>query len=193
MSAEIIQILVANYGDTAIAQTKLEAVLQARADRGVDVMDAAVVRRDAHNKLHIHETADVSGGRGAAVGGVLGGVLGLIAGPGGLVAGAAVGALIGGATARVFDTGIPHKRLQEIGSALAPENVALVVLCPVGFTPFLQTLMEEPGVPVAVESMNAQAARQLAHDHDVALKALNMGNSLADGGMTSPTEDKPAL
>jgi uncharacterized membrane protein len=193
MSTEMIQILVANYSDTAAAEAKLKAVKMAQQDQGIDIIDAAVVKRDTNNKLHIHETADVTGGRGAAVGGVFGGVLGLIAGPGGLVVGAALGAVIGGAAAKVFDTGIPHKRLEEIGKALQPGSAALVVLAPQGFAPFVQDLIQAPGVELAVESMNPQAAQQLGHDHDVALKALTMGESLADGGMTSATEDKPTL
>jgi uncharacterized membrane protein len=190
--SQVIQILVATCPDAATAKVKLKQIQNARVEQGADVMDAAVVERDAHNKLHIHETTDVSGGRGAAVGGILGGVLGLIAGPGGMVAGAAVGALVGGAAAHVFDTGIPHKRLAEIGSALGPGKAALVILTEAGFAPYLQTLIEGPDIEIAVESMNADAARQLGHDHDVALKALALGNSLADGGMASASESGPA-
>lgn len=191
--SELIQILIATCPDTATAENKLQLVLTARAEQGVEVIDAAVVQRDTHNKLHIHETADVSGKRGAAVGGILGGVLGLIAGPGGLVAGAAVGALVGGTAAHVFDTGIPHKRLEEIGNALKPGNAALVVLTEAGFANFLQSLVDAPGIEIAVEYMNADAARQMGHDHDVALKALTLGESLADGGMASAADNHPTL
>ncbi len=192
MSAETIQILIATCPDTTIAERKLEAVQNARTEQGIPIMDAAVVRRDEHNKLRIHETADVSSGRGAAVGGILGGVLGLIAGPGGVVAGAAVGAIIGGAAAHAFDAGIPHKRLQEIGNALKPEQAALVILTETGYAEFLETLIGGPEIEFVAESIDAQAAEQLGHNHDVALKAIHMGEALADGGMASPTDDKPS-
>src|SRR5581483_5143939 len=191
MSAEIIQILIATYPDTPTAKAKLQAVQQARANQGMEVIDAAVVRRDAHNRLRIHETEDVTGARGATFGGILGGGLGLIAGPGGIVVGAAVGALVGGATAHAFDTGIPHKRLAEIGSALTPAQTALVVLTDRSSAAFLRNIMSEPGVEVLTETMNAEAARQMGHAHDVAIRALTLGEALAEGGMASPTDEKP--
>lgn len=192
MSAENIQILIATCPNPGAAEAKLKAVLEARAEQGVEVADAAVVRRDEHNKLKIHETEDLTGGRGAAVGGLLGGVIGLLAGPGGVVMGATVGALVGGATARVFDTGIPHRRLEEIGNALTPGKAALVVLTEAGYVAFLETVVGEPGIEIVVESMNPQAAQELAHEHDVAVKALTMGDSLANGGMVSPTSENPS-
>lgn len=42
-------------------------------------------RRDQKNKLHIKETGDWGGGKGAVVGGPLGGAIGLLAGPVGLI------------------------------------------------------------------------------------------------------------
>ena len=190
MSTESIQIMVAVCPDTTTAETKLKALQHARNEQGVELTDAAIVWRDEQNKLHVHETTDVTSGRGAAVGGVLGGVLGLIAGPGGIVAGAAVGAIIGGAAARAFDSGIPHKRLEAIGNNLKPGNVALVILTKAGFTAFIESLIQGPGIEIVTESLNPQDAEQLAHDHAVALKALGLGESLADGGMASATKDK---
>ncbi|MBI4670459.1 MAG: DUF1269 domain-containing protein [Chloroflexi bacterium] len=190
MSTQTIQILIATFPQVEPAEHALEQVHKARADQGAEVIDAAVVKRDASNKLHIHETAGVTGGRGATIGGILGGVLGLIAGPGGLVAGAAVGALVGGAAAKALDAGIPHRRLKEIGNALQPGNAALVVLTEQGYAPFLETIIGA-GAEIVTESMNAQAAQELGHAHDVARKALNLGESLADGGLASASDSSP--
>src|SRR4051812_45790302 len=99
MVIEPIQIIIATYPNPTTAERARKALETAKRDQGVEVHDAAVVRRDENGKLHIHETEDVTGGRGAAVGGILGGVLGILAGPGGVVVGAAVGAIVGGATA----------------------------------------------------------------------------------------------
>lgn len=189
MSSQTIQILIATFPHVQDAERALEQVQQARANQGAEVIDAAVVRKDEHNKLRIHETEDVTGGRGATVGGILGGVLGLLAGPGGLVVGAAVGAAVGGAAAKVWDTGIPHKRLEAIGAALEPGNAALVVLTEQGSAPFLETVIGADA-PIVVENMNAEQAQELGHAHEVALKALNLGDSLADGGMASPSGTK---
>lgn len=189
--SELIQILIAICPDTATAESKLEIVFKARAEQGVAVIDAAVVRRDERAKLRIHETTDVSGARGATIGAILGGVLSLFAGPGGLVTGAAVGALVGGTTAHVFDTGIPRQRLEEIGAALQPGSAALVTLVEAGYANFLQTLLSAPGIEIVIESMDAEAAQRLEHDHAVARKALALGDALADGGMASAADERP--
>jgi uncharacterized membrane protein len=183
-----IQILIAQYPSADAAEKGLKAAHAAKENQGVEIRDAAVVSRTADGKLHIHETQDVTGGRGAAAGGILGGVLGILAGPAGVVAGAAVGAVVGGAAAKLVDTGIPHKRLEEIGKTLQPPRAALVILTEAGFVDFLKAVIGGEGVEFDGETMDAQAAEQLGHDHDVALQALKMGDALADGGMVSPTD-----
>ena len=183
--SDVIQILIAKYADAATAEAALKKLHDAKENQGVEVDDAAVVRRDEHGKLHIHETDDVTGRRGAEVGGILGGVLGFIAGPPGALVGAAIGATVGGAAARVLDTGIPHKRLTEIGQGLPAHSAALIILTESGFVPFIEGVIGGDGVEIVVETMDAQAAAQMAHDHEIALKALQMGDALADGGAIS--------
>lgn len=187
--SEIIQILIAKYPAATNAEDALKKLHAAKQNQGIEVDDAAVVSRAHNGKLHIHETEDVSGRRGAAVGGILGGVLGIIAGPPGMVAGAALGAAVGGAAAFVLDTGIRHKRLEAIGATLQPDGAALVVLTEAGFVPFIETVIGGDDIEVITESMDASAAQQLGHDHDIALKALRMGDALADGGMASASNE----
>jgi uncharacterized membrane protein len=132
---------------------------------------------------------DVTAGRGATVGGILGGVLGIIAGPAGLVAGAALGAVVGGAAARAIDRGIPHERLEAIGASLPAEGAALVALTEAGYVPFIEAVLGQH-IEVLHETVDAEAAEMLGHDHDVAVKALRLGDSLADGGMASPATNE---
>ena len=147
----------------------------------------SVVRRTA--KLHIHETEDVTSGRGATAGGILGGVLGIIAGPAGVVAGAAVGAALGGVAARALDTGIPHKRLEEIGASLETDHAALVILTEAGFVDFIETVIGGENFEFLQETMSGAAAEQMGKDHDVAIKSLKMGDALAEGGVVSAAPD----
>jgi uncharacterized membrane protein len=188
--AELVQILIAKYPNSSSAEQALKKLQAARENQGVQVTDAAVVRRNAEGKLQIHETEDVTGGRGATVGGILGGVLGLIAGPPGLVAGAALGAVIGSAAANMLDTGIPHKRLEEIGQALHGDQAALVVLTEEGYVEFIEDVIGGGEYDVLSETMDARAAHKLGREHDIALQALKMGDALADGGMASPTKEE---
>lgn len=187
--ADNIQIIIAKYQNSDLAEAALGKLAAAKANQGVEVEDAAVVSRKHNGKLHIHETEDITGTRGAAVGGILGGVLGIMAGPAGIVAGAAVGAALGGVTARVMDTGIPHKRLQEIGASLEPDHAALVILTKAGFADFIETVIGGPNVEIHHESLSAETAEQIAHEHAVAVKALTLGEALADGGVASPAPE----
>lgn len=189
--ADRIQIIIAKYPNAEQAEAALKKLSASKENQGVEVQDAAVVSRKLNGKLHIHETEEISGARGATVGGILGGVLGIIAGPAGIVAGAAVGAAIGGVTARAIDSGIPHKRLEGIGASLEPDHAALVILTEAGFIDFIETVIGGENVEIHHESMNTQAAEQMGHDHDVAVKALTLGEALADGGVASAAPESP--
>lgn len=187
--AEDIQIIIAKYLNADLAEAALKKLKASESNQGVEVEDAAVVRRADSGKLHIHETEDITGGRGAVAGGILGGILGIIAGPAGIVAGAAVGAALGGVAGHAIDTGIPHKRLEAIGASLEPHHAALVILTQPGFVDFIETVIGGENVEIFKEAMDAAAAESLGHDHDVAVKALNLGESLADGGLASPAPE----
>ncbi len=189
--AESVQIIVAHYATPVEAEVALRALEASKENQGVDVSDAVILRKDSNGKIHIHETEDISGGQGAAIGGLLGGIIGLIAGPAGIVAGAAVGAAVGGATAGLFDTGIRHKRLEEIGKTLEPERGALVILTEPGFVPFIESVIGGEDVQVMNASLSAEDAAELQHSHDVAVKSLEMGDALAKGGVASPAPDVP--
>lgn len=186
--SEIVQILIAKYPTPIAAEDALKKLKTARENQGAQVDDAAVVSRTGDGKLHIHETADVTGGRGAAVGGILGAVLGILAGPPGMVAGAALGAAVGGAAASVLDTGIPHQQLEAIGATLPPDGAALVVLTEAGYVPFIESVIGGDNIEVITESMDAEAAQKMGRDHDIALKAIRMGDAVADGGAVSPSK-----
>ena len=109
MSEVPIQLIVAAFQDEKAADNALKELKSAQRQHLIDIQDAAVIRRDEKNKLHIKETADPGGGKGAAAGGAIGAVIGLIGGPAGVVVGAAVGAAVGGVTAKVIDSGIPAR------------------------------------------------------------------------------------
>ena len=65
--------------------------------------------KDDKGKLHIKETADMGGGKGATIGGVAGGVIGAIAGAA-LAGPVLVGALVGGLAAKLKDSGFDNDR-----------------------------------------------------------------------------------
>ena len=119
-------LLVAAYVDERGADKAHEALKQARSDGKFFYDDAAVIRRDAEGKVHIHETGDMTAGKGAAIGAVIGGVFGLLGGPAGVAIAASAGAALG-AAATANDAGFDDKSLKAIGGALPAGTSALAV------------------------------------------------------------------
>jgi uncharacterized membrane protein len=119
-------LFVAAYVDERRADDTLDGLKQARSDGEFYFDDAAVVRCDANGKVHIHETGDMSTGRGAGIGALIGGVIGVLGGPAGIAGGAAAGAAIGAIAAHT-DGGFDDKSLKELGGALPPGSSALAV------------------------------------------------------------------
>jgi uncharacterized membrane protein len=75
-----IQVVIAGFQDERGADDALAMLKEAKRERLIGIQDAAVLRKDEKGKLHVKETADMGGGKGATIGGVIGGVIGAIAG-----------------------------------------------------------------------------------------------------------------
>jgi uncharacterized membrane protein len=94
-------------------------------DLGKAIEDAAVVGRTADGRIELRQTNEVAAGEGIVAGGTAGLVAGLLLG--GPIAGALLGMLGGGAVG-ALDTGIPNKRMQELGEKLSPGSAVLCAL-----------------------------------------------------------------
>ena len=167
-----IQLIVAAFNEEKAADEALEALRQAKKEKLIGILDAAVIRRDEKNKLHLKETADVGGGKGALAGGVLGALLGLIGGPAGVIVGAATGAITGGAAAKAIDAGIPDARLKEIGEALKPGTSAIVAVIEHRWVADIERELAAAGAQVMTEALKADIAAQLEEGRDVAYTAI---------------------
>jgi uncharacterized membrane protein len=154
----------------------------------IGIQDAAVIRRDEDNKLHIKETADMGGGKGAAVGGILGGVIGLIGGPAGVVLGGAAGAAVGGFTAKLFDAGIPDERLEEIGSALKPGTSTIIAIIEHKWVADVEKELAEAGADVLTEALRDDIAEQLAEGKEVMYSAISTDEGLAASRVAADDE-----
>jgi uncharacterized membrane protein len=93
---------------------------------GYKVAAEAIVEKDASGKLHFHETG--RGGLGAGVGAVAGGLIGLIGGPAGVLAWAVAGGVVGGVAGKYLGRALSKGDMQEIGTALANNSSALLML-----------------------------------------------------------------
>lgn len=178
MSEVPIQLIVAAFNEEKAADAVLKELKQAKREKLIGIQNAAVLRKDKNGKLRIKETADMSGGKGAAFGGVTGAVIGLIAGPA-LVVPAAVGALVGGLAAKLRDKGFSDERLKRIGEGLKPESSAIIAIVEHKWIQTVEQELAEAGADLITESLSADIAEQLEAGHDVAYSALSTQEGFA--------------
>jgi len=172
-----VQIVIAAFQDENAAGHALDQLDRAQHDKLIHIRNAAVVRRDSNNKLHVSETRDWSGKRGLAVGGLLGAAVGILAGPIGLAAGA--GAAIGGLAARLRDSGFSDDRLRRIGDGLLPGTSVLVAVIEHSWVEQAERMLAEAGADVVTESIRTDIAHELEAGHEVVLTAVDTGEMVA--------------
>ncbi len=177
MSDVPVQIVVAAFKDEASADNVLKSLKEAKKQGLIKIVDAAVLRKDDKGKLHIKETADMGGGKGAVIGGVMGGVIGLIAGPIGWAA--LGGAVIGGLVAKMRDGGFKDDRLKKLGEGLGPGNSAIVAVVEHTWVRDVEKQLAEAGAQVVTEELSADIARQLQAGGQVAYTAIAAGDTVA--------------
>src|SRR4051794_19575025 len=94
MTSERKDVLIAAYLFEDLAKRDFDAVLKLAEDETITVDGVVVVQKDADGEVHVIETGDHLGRKGAKLGGGAGLVVGLLAPP--LLAATAVGAAAGG-------------------------------------------------------------------------------------------------
>jgi uncharacterized membrane protein len=176
MSEVPVQVVIAAFNEEGAADETLHGLKQAKWAGVIGIQNAAVLRRDKRNKLHIKETGDWGGGKGAAAGAVLGGFVGLLAGPVGWLG--LTGAVIGGLAAKLRDSGFSDARLKQLGEALQPGTSAIVAVIEHTWVAELERQMQEAGADVMTEQISADVAAQLEAGRQVAYTALSTQDAL---------------
>jgi uncharacterized membrane protein len=180
MSEVPVQVVVAAFQEENDADEVLRELKAAKWAGLIGIQNAAVIRRDQKNKLHIKELKDWGGGKGAAFGGALGAVVGVLAGPGALAVGAA-GALIGGLAAKLRDSGFSDARLKTVGESLKPGTSAIVAVIEHKWVAALEQELEEAQADILTMSIAADVAEQLDAGREVAYTALSASDAFAAG------------
>jgi uncharacterized membrane protein len=171
---------VAAFKDEASAKEALMELKEAQKEKLIKIENAAVLRKDEKGKLHIKETRDMGGGRGAVLGGVGGASIGLIAGPA-LVVPVAVGALVGGLAAKLRDSGFSNQRLEALGEGLQPGTSAIVAVVEHTWVAQVEEALAEAEADVITAEIQADIAQQLEAGHEVAYSAIASEEGLALG------------
>jgi uncharacterized membrane protein len=175
-----IQLVVAAFQDEQTAKAALKELKNAQKAKLIQIENAAVLRKDEKGKLHIKETGDMGGGKGAALGGVGGAAIGLVAGAA-LAVPAVVGALVGGLVAKLRDSGFSDARLQAIGEGLTPGSSAIIAVVEHKWVGKLEEALAELEVDLLTLELQADIAEQLEAGHDVAYSALATQEGFAVG------------
>ena len=175
-------VVVAAFNDEQGASVALKQLQKARNEGVIGIKDAAVLKRDPNNKLHIAETADKGFGRGAVIGGVAGAAVGIIAGPIGWAA--LGGAAVGGLAAKLRDGGFPDERLHRIGEGLRPGSSALVAVIEHSWLKDVEAMLEKDAADVVTDAVSADIAAQLDAQAAQSQQTSQMGQAGQPGQPT---------
>jgi uncharacterized membrane protein len=146
-----IELILAVFEGEARAGQALPGLKKLEHERGIRLLDGAVLAKDVQGKTRLEETRDLGSGRGSLFGALVGGLVGLLGGPAGALVGAAAGAVTGGFVAGLTDLGFSDDFLAELQQALKPGYSALLLL------------VDQPQADAYVGYVEQQGAQVLRH------------------------------
>jgi len=123
-----VQVIVAAFQTENGAEEAYQTLKVIKREKLLTIQDAALLRRDMRNKVHIKEMHDMGGLKGAVAGGVIGASIALLTGPAGLLVTGAVGAAMGGLVAKHRDSGLPDDQLRNLAEILEPGASMIVAI-----------------------------------------------------------------
>jgi uncharacterized membrane protein len=159
MSSEA-HFVAAVYDSEEDAKTVLDGLNRMHRSANINLMDAAIVTRDASGKVHVKETDEMTTGEGATRGAAIAGVFGLIYPPS-LIVSAAVGGGIGALVGKLRDTGLRNNTLNKVGTDLQEGKVALAILVKDANLAAVQQTMEGMSGKLTVQPLDEEAVRHL--------------------------------
>ncbi len=122
-----VELIAASFTDQYTAKQCLDQLKRMDKDGTIDLLDAAVMVKQADGKLKINEVEELTPRKGRRRGAVVGGIFGAIFPPSILIS-AVVGAVAGGALGRFTDQGMKNEDLKAIGEELAPGHSAIIAI-----------------------------------------------------------------
>src|SRR3954453_13984236 len=126
MSDDHKDVMIAGYLFEDLAKRDFDAVLKLaeEKDKEITVEGVAVVQKDADGEVHVIETGDHLGRKGAKLGGGAGLVVGLLAPP--LLAATAVGAAAGGVIGKFAKHRLESGIGEKLDAALPPGSGGVI-------------------------------------------------------------------
>jgi uncharacterized membrane protein len=126
MSDKHKDVLIAAYLFEDLAKQDFDALLKLAGQKTITVEGVVLVQKDADGQVHVTETGDHLGRKGAKIGGGVGLVVGLFAPPllAATAAGAAAGVVLGKFTKHRLESGIAEK----MDTALPPGSAGIIAV-----------------------------------------------------------------
>jgi uncharacterized membrane protein len=160
MAAKIpAHVLIASFRFETAAGDALTRLENAAKTQGLGIHNAAVLKVNDEGKLSIKETADMTGRKGAVVGGVVGGVIGILGSTVLLPLG--IGVAVGGLAAKLRDSGFPNQKLEDIGSRVQPGDSLLIVAVDEKAVEPAVAILKHYGAEVVREAVDGKVAEEL--------------------------------
>ena len=122
------EVVVGSYSDEGGARSALETLQEMDKAGSIEIIEAAVIAKDAEGKVKVVETAELTPKKGAGKGAIVGAVLGVIFPPS-LLAAAVVGGGIGALVGKFTDKGLfDNTALKEAAEDLPEGSSAIVAV-----------------------------------------------------------------
>ena len=119
-------VVIAAYLFEDLAKKDFDAVLKLAEDKTITVEGVVLVQKDAEGEIHVQETGDHLGRKGAKVGGGVGLVVGLFAPP--LLAATAIGAAAGAVTGKFAKHRLESGIGEKMDAALPPGSGGVIAV-----------------------------------------------------------------
>src|SRR6266480_1582180 len=126
MSDEQKDVVIAAYLFEDLAKKDFEAVRELAEDKAITVEGVVLVQKDAEGEVHVTETGDHLGRKGAKIGGGVGLVVGLFAPP--LLAATAIGAAGGAVTGKFAKHRLESGIAEKMDAALPPGSGGVIAV-----------------------------------------------------------------
>src|SRR3954453_9161438 len=168
MSDDHKDVLIAVYLFEDLAKQDFDAVLKLAEDKAITVEGVVLVQKDADGDVHVEETGDHLGRKGAKLGGGVGLVVGLFAPP--LLAATAVGAAGGALVGKFAKHKVASGLGEKLGDALPPGSAGILAIYDRGKTDLVTATLVS-----AVRSSTAQIEGGGAKELKAALAEAQAG------------------
>jgi uncharacterized membrane protein len=162
-------VLIAAYLFEDLAKQDFDAVLKLAEHKTITVEGVVLVQKDAVGQVHVTETGDHLGRKGATIGAGVGLVVGLFAPPllAATAAGAAAGAVLGKFTKHRLQSGIAEK----MDTALPPGSAGVIAV------------YDTDGAGAVDKALASAVKKSVAQIDGTSAKELKAGLAEAQAGM----------